>query len=642
MSFVILYLFMTANLLQEELFYHIRKQEVVLFVGAGFSAYAGYPLGSKLVAELQQLLPESLGSTATNRSLDQFTEAIVRKCGSRDLLNGLLDQIFTAQPTATTDHEHLARLPFFNTIITTNYDTLFETAYGDQANLMWRDEHIGHWDDRKVNILKIHGHIADKSSIVLTQSDYAEFITRDFSSPLWTAVLNQLATRHTLFIGYGYEDPNLWALVKKLTKQLNGSQKRMFLISPGNDPEKVAFWKSQGIEYVQHSGATFLEALSTHIKYHLLKDLESGLISAETARTFSRTQNASLTIEDTPDGFRIRSIGAVTGSDETWNAKLTFQSDGKAVDRLQAFQNSNELLEIELDASELQKFELAFKGLHVLDQDELGKILVKKIPKEVKFDLSFLKEGWEANGLHADIYWTKGAARILTNIYGLSVEVNVVFTGPKIDHTRWDFKRSAQYGTVSSETSLYTFLLHFFSQKEFTLFLTDDDYSITTKAPKVQESYLKQCKAHLKYLGWLQQIERAFGTRFGNLGEIDEPSWNTAKMLADIIDGKNFPIAAPCRLSAGELDEAALVYFEKLNDLINDNGPLVFLLRENKTFLLHGQQLVCKGRRISVESPVVDNMVALRSGQEQVLLVSSKTGKLWEQLTIEPEKELLV
>jgi hypothetical protein len=630
---------MLLNRSQEELFYHIRNEEVVLFVGAGFSAYAGYPLGADLGTRLHELLPETHQHLDHKRSLDQFTETIVRSCGSRDLLNRLLDQVFTALPKSTADHDMLAKVSHLNTIITTNYDTMFEDAYGDRANLIWLDEHVGFWDPKKVNIIKIHGHIADKDSIVLTQEDYSDFITKDFNTPLWTAVLNQIGTRHVLFLGYGYEDPNIWALVKKLNQSLGDSKKRMFLISPGNDPRKIRFLESKGIEFIQHSGTSFLGALIADIKDNLITDLESGRVCADTARSFSRMQNASLTIEDTDKGFRLKTISPVVEAAETWNAKFNYKAGGETMHRINSFQNTNELLEMQLNASEIENFKLIFEGLKLLDQDELGFLNIKKIPKQVSFDLTFLSEGWEVNGMQADIYSVKGASRIISKIYGLSIEANISFSDTVISSIRWDFKRPEKLGTLSDEIGLYSLLSNFFSQKQFTLFFSDGS-TLSNKCHVFQEESVLECNKRLKYLGWLKVIERRFNTRFGLLEDIDEDNWKTAEKLVQVIEEQRIPIAGDYVLSFEYMDKDAITYFRKINDL-QESPPLEFFLRQDEIFSLHGQTFICKGKKICIESPMVKNLNTMKAGVKNTLIFSSRSNKIWQQLTIDIDKKLI-
>ena len=117
---------------KETLFQYVRRGEVLLWVGAGFSRYAGYPMGQKTV----DVLHESLSASQQQHldptlSLPRYAEEWVDlHNGRRYELTRVLQRLFTAEPTNTKYHELLAQIPFLDKIVTTNYDTLFERVYG--------------------------------------------------------------------------------------------------------------------------------------------------------------------------------------------------------------------------------------------------------------------------------------------------------------------------------------------------------------------------------------------------------------------------------------------------------------------------------------------------------------------------------
>ncbi len=115
---------------QEDLFEAIRKEDVVVFAGAGFSRYAGYPVGGRLAEMLvERLTPDQKLKISVGAPLDYLSEEIIRvNFGSRDMVNEVLDEAFGAQPVSTADHDLFASIPHFKTVITTNYDALFENA----------------------------------------------------------------------------------------------------------------------------------------------------------------------------------------------------------------------------------------------------------------------------------------------------------------------------------------------------------------------------------------------------------------------------------------------------------------------------------------------------------------------------------
>jgi NAD-dependent SIR2 family protein deacetylase len=218
---------------KESLFKHIRSEDVVLWVGAGFSGYAGYPVGNALRDQIAAVLqPEERKLVDPNLSLADLAEEFVRlKNGSKNELIRLVRTIYSKDPVSTKDHQALAAIPHIKTIITTNYDPLLERVYGERGNLILRESDISLLDKQKVNIIKIHGDLSDTESIVLTKSDYADFYRQDWSSPFWAYLATLMASRVVLFIGYGLEDPNIIAMFEHISKHLKRMRKEAYFVA---------------------------------------------------------------------------------------------------------------------------------------------------------------------------------------------------------------------------------------------------------------------------------------------------------------------------------------------------------------------------------------------------------------------------
>ncbi|SDF55652.1 hypothetical protein SAMN04487996_111137 [Dyadobacter soli] len=115
-------------MIKENLFEQIRKENIVLWAGAGMSIYAGYPSGNGLrdilYNDLNHSVRQEISSTAS--LIDMAESYILSKKGSRNELNTLISNVFRRQPQKLTAHKSLAAIPHIRTIITTNYDYLFE------------------------------------------------------------------------------------------------------------------------------------------------------------------------------------------------------------------------------------------------------------------------------------------------------------------------------------------------------------------------------------------------------------------------------------------------------------------------------------------------------------------------------------
>ena len=115
----------------------IRKEEVVIFCGAGMSIYAGFPSGNQLAKIIyDQLSPSEKEEIPQNLTLPDLCLQSVDIRKSKNSLITLLKQVYEVTPTDTSVHQIVANIPHFKTIITTNYDRLFENVYGDACSVV--------------------------------------------------------------------------------------------------------------------------------------------------------------------------------------------------------------------------------------------------------------------------------------------------------------------------------------------------------------------------------------------------------------------------------------------------------------------------------------------------------------------------
>lgn len=191
---------------------------LVLFIGAGASMGAGLPSWRHLVNEL---IEETLGTDRPTpsqlnkmdvRDVATLIEKSDRKKGFRDLI---VDRIAVGggdKPRVSLLHQLMASLPVHEAV-TTNYDTLFETAWRDTGrvpSILPRDGQVLGRDW----LLKLHGSVDDKERIVLSRGDYLRFERE--ASALAGLVHASLLTRHLLFIGYSLSDDNFHRIVHQV------------------------------------------------------------------------------------------------------------------------------------------------------------------------------------------------------------------------------------------------------------------------------------------------------------------------------------------------------------------------------------------------------------------------------------------
>ncbi|MFY1692981.1 SIR2 family NAD-dependent protein deacylase [Plantactinospora sp. WMMB782] len=168
-------------------------------------------------------------------------------------LHDLLDEAFATGFKPNYYHEALAQLPI-NSFVTTNWDNLLEEALAAvplavPVRTLFRDEHIGSWNETRArNVIKLHGSIQDKSSIVFTEDQYLARYAKD--SLLFQLVRVLLASRSVLMLGFSLSD----VFVKLLFHQVRD------LTARSGRPHWYAIAEDRAsrvaLDYLRHAGFT--------------------------------------------------------------------------------------------------------------------------------------------------------------------------------------------------------------------------------------------------------------------------------------------------------------------------------------------------------------------------------------------------
>ena len=174
----------------------------------------------------------------------------------------------------------LAEIPYFNRFVTTNWDPFLERSL-DVLIPIVEDRDLGFWDDRKRQVLKIHGCITRPYSIVATQSDYDACLSRN---PLiFNKLKDLMATKTFLFSGYSMRDADFREVWDVITQSLGRFAKLAYAMDPDATPEAVAFWKERGIALFRMSPFSFIRSLRDRL-------VADGLIPSETFLRFIRKE----------------------------------------------------------------------------------------------------------------------------------------------------------------------------------------------------------------------------------------------------------------------------------------------------------------------------------------------------------------
>jgi len=155
----------------------------------------------------------------------------------------------------------LATIPFFKIVLTTNWDPLLERAL-DVLVPMTQDRDLAFWDDRKKQVVKIHGCITRPHSIVATQSDYDACVG---ANPLlFNKVRDLMATKTFLFTGFSLKDADFREIWDATTSRLGQFSKLAYALDPFATNDDITYWSQRGIEIFRVRDTEFLEGLRVH------------------------------------------------------------------------------------------------------------------------------------------------------------------------------------------------------------------------------------------------------------------------------------------------------------------------------------------------------------------------------------------
>lgn len=386
----------------EELFKLIRQERVSLFLGAGFSRNAGAPSCWDITSVVKEAALRKVKNKSTIEKLNsindlsQICEEFVQLCeGNRSELNGLLDELFSFKPKYSKEHDLLVRIPLFKRIFTTNYDSLLEDSYGDNANVIRNDNDVANIDNKKVNIFKIHGDLIEREKIIITDSDYQDFFEERKNKGLWGLVQTEFLTQNILFIGYSIEDKNIYKLIERVQHIAPQGTKRLFLIAPKFEDYKKKRLQRLGVTYYDAKADQFLARLYSEVCENITDDFEHGDISHNTYTKF--LQDNELKAEASL-GWEQSEVKDVKFIGQRRHTTIDFKVSESVYAKILNHDFSNiDLKEIpevskmpknfvglELKEDEIHSLKLKMNGVKVKDEHDFKRLIIIPRIKKVK------------------------------------------------------------------------------------------------------------------------------------------------------------------------------------------------------------------------------------------------------------------
>lgn len=186
--------------------------DLILFAGAGVSLAAGYPSQRAMIELITSHLRRSFNDETLDLSGKSFQEIagnIEAAFGRRYLLDIFLHAMSPPQgvsPTAA----HVLGVCLFKTIITTNFDALFEAAcdaQGIEYQVVGRSPELDAAPQEVTRIFKLSGTLTDPQSLRITEQDVRRALGH--TPAIWDRLLGMVRASPVVFAGSSLRDESI-------------------------------------------------------------------------------------------------------------------------------------------------------------------------------------------------------------------------------------------------------------------------------------------------------------------------------------------------------------------------------------------------------------------------------------------------
>lgn len=164
---------------------------------------------------------------------------------------------------ATMFTDALAEIPYLKRFVTTNWDPFLERSIGTLVPMV-EDRDLAFWDDKKKQVIKIHGCITRPHSIVATQADYDSCASNN--TLIFNKVRDLMTTKTFLFVGYSMRDADFREVWNGVTDRLGRFGRLAFAIDMETPPEAVSYWEGRGVQLVKTSDVLFVRELRRRLE----------------------------------------------------------------------------------------------------------------------------------------------------------------------------------------------------------------------------------------------------------------------------------------------------------------------------------------------------------------------------------------
>lgn len=552
-------------IMYERLFELIRKEEVVLFIGAGFSIKAGYPSANELCQIIYNELTDSeKANISQNLSLIDLADEFIQLRGnSRNSLISKLKSIYGKNHEDLSDHQKIKSIPHFKNIITTNYDNSFENVYSGNHNLIFKDADCSYIDKLRTNIFKIHGDLSLPDSIVITKSDYRHYFDKENNLIFWTKIKDLLASNSVLFVGYSFEDDNIISIIESISNALGANRKEMFLIAPDWKDHKKNKLSSFGVKYFNDTADNFLSLLIENIKSHIKDDFDKRKITSETFTQFCENYTISPIINLSKEKNDV--VGIKSTNNQPFKNKITFTvSEDIALQINEGdFKGSGLPIKIKgvdistyptitIPIEKLYNYEYRINDIVFSDIKNIEKLHIVKIPN-LKGDLIVKTPDNETfTNIDFELFLsnnnntTIGKLIVRTLLYNITINFNKEYSS-ELTQVNWQTKFKDTFRNTITAIHWTNLLMKIYNGGMFSFYLNSHEFNFDIPEIEIKNQVLFDLERHIDYYKNINEIESIRKTKFTIYKNFTEENYEFSKIVLyylkkefELISAKNY------------------------------------------------------------------------------------------------------
>lgn len=618
---------------KENLFQLISRGEVVLWVGAGLSLYAGLPTGNQLSEFIFDGLTQSeKNSINSNLLLPDLAEEIYRIKGNNRnyLIQKLKERILISKFISTSTHMNISKIPHFRNIVTTNYDLLFEDVYKSKINTIYSDQQIPYSSDKKVNLYKIHGDLSVPDSVIITRSDYDNFFgSKKEDDVLWTVIKEKIATKSILFIGYSLDDSNIAVIFDNITKKLGNNKKECFFVSPNVSPQKLNHLYGKNIHYINSTGEELFTELIQYLKDNIKKDFENKFIDAELYADFIRNFNLKSEIEINEDKNIIKNFKGIDGDAESI-ATFTVKSDYPDFEKIIDLSKGEYLDELVIDKSAFGDWDFRIEGIKIAGIQDIQNLTV--IPSPIfdkKVDVIF-DDGTETNDIHIKFFQGINKNKLVAELHGNEFEVLYELDDKNSLNFKVDYRNSKQINSVAKQLQFYAAMNSLTLGKMFSAFWEGN--LIFSSFENFEERITDGLKGlydynifYFEYFQKLKEIEKLFKVKFSTI-DINEVSDENDSYLEKVLaKSKNKPVEQ----TFNGLSFKVPLTSNNIEIFEESKGKIVpmKLAGHMGNVIIHGIEFELGDYELHIVEPIILNLDNILNGVNEKMRIESNQQK---------------